>query len=801
MNSMNPGSGSLGRRLTDWVRLRLASPRYRRVYLGYWKLKQHLWLAGVAATIVAVLLVVFILRGRLGAYLIQLDSSLLPQLCIGVGAALIGLIAVVFTLSLYVIQQISDRSVPGILREYAADDRMRAIYTGLSVVAIACLMGAMVPYHQHPILIFGLPIFCAVSSLLLLAALFDRVAYLSDPSNIVLHIWNTAMAELKRLGVVQAELLRLNPAIKNETDPLGHIIDNVGMTTAALYTKAPYLTKRLNKSLSDLHSLMRHFAAEQQYTLLGETSDAIVHLIGKYIELRGSSLMMANSTTAMLGLESGWDASVVASVEAFDALMQTAVESGNTHGANTLLKSLTKLALVSIPCKPYGAPSDEHPTVDFILAYMTGIAKQAVTKGNIDIILCFNHQGLTIAARLAVQGYWLSTRTMIETWSQITTASILSRQQITATDITGVLLKLLAFIVEQDELAYSDLVKHLRDTVMKLCRSEATLAAETGQPLGASLSASPDTPLRFALSGVSQTSIQSIHARVVNLIACSDSDDKYESWSRGVHMLDQLDDQLWMWLVKIGEASASGTVSVLFYLNECAYGIAEQLLWLRKHIGEVNLVEPDLDSIADENARVEAATRFDRRQEFEAELEKLLNWHVMAFYSRCTKLKPTTGTASDVRDCLGSSIGIAVQALGLGLPELAAEIGETVGLSCTALLNERGLAGVVETCRAISVLPQLGLIALHQNSTEVLTAVESALKTFLGEVNVVIDGHADKFQNWRSPVVLVTEKLAKIADGRDYELIPGIEFSVWQPTYSDDEASAYLQMLRQGLAG
>ena len=118
-----PTTRSLTRRAADWVRLKLASPRYRVVYLAYWRVKTHPWPTAIGLGSVTAMVLVLLFRDRLAKTLVVLDPGLSAQLCIGVGAALIGLIAVVFTLSLFLIQQISDRSVPGILREYAADGK------------------------------------------------------------------------------------------------------------------------------------------------------------------------------------------------------------------------------------------------------------------------------------------------------------------------------------------------------------------------------------------------------------------------------------------------------------------------------------------------------------------------------------------------------------------------------------------------------------------------------------------------------------------------------------------------------
>lgn len=317
------------------------------------------------------MVLVLLFRARLAKILVALDPGLSAQLCIGVGAALIGLIAVVFTLSLFLIQQISDRSVPGILREYAADATTRAIYAALSGLAITCLLGVSISSRHYPVLAFMLPLSCAIGSLILLSVLFERVAFLSDPSNIIVHVARTGTRELKRLRKVQDELLRFNPGIKNEVDPFGRQVDNIGLAVATVYARAPFLTRRLAKSLTDLHSLMRHFSAEKQYSLLGESSNAVVSVLGEYVLLRGSSLTMANSVHAMMGLEMKWDSLIIASTETFAALIRTAVETGDTQRAQILLKSLAWLAHRATEASAQSGAPDEHPTVDLINGYLT----------------------------------------------------------------------------------------------------------------------------------------------------------------------------------------------------------------------------------------------------------------------------------------------------------------------------------------------------------------------------------------------------------------------------------------------
>lgn len=744
------------------------------------------------------MVLMFLFRARLATSLVTLDPGLSAQLCIGVGAALIGLIAVVFTLSLFVIQQISDRSVPGILREYAADGATRAIYATLSGLAITCLLGVSISSRNHPVLAFALPLFCAIGSLVLLSVLFERVAFLSDPSNIIEHIAKTGARELKRLRKVQDEFLGFNPDLKNEVDPFGRQIDNVGLAVSAIYAKAPFLTRRLAKSLTDLHSLMRHFSAEQQYSLLGESSNAVMRVLGEYVLLRGSSLTMASSVHAMMGLEMKWDSLVITSTETFAALIRTAVETGDTQRAQILLKSLAWLAHRAIEASTQRGAPDEHPTVDFINGYLTTVLQQGIAKKNVDVVLTWNDSLLPVAAALAKSKFASSFRILTEAWLQAGILAVLSRQAISATDCAGTLLKLIDFLVKQPDLAHYRLIKDIRDKITSLCEAEASLGA-TGQLLGAKLSASPDTPIRIALSGVAPISFHSIHARMVNQVATTWPDEKHESWDDAMVMLKEFNDALWMRFERIGKASLTGNESVLFNLNQAAFAVGEQLLWLWRQIEETPMPDPDLYAIADGEERVKVAGRLHRRQEFKQEgLEKLLSWHIVAFYSRCRTLLPATANDSDLRECLQSATALGIQALGLGLSELAVEIVQTVGRSCSAMLKQGGIAKLVDNCRTISVLPEVGLIALHENDGDLVAAIEKIVSSLFAEAKELADQQPDAFQNWSAPNRLILERLAEWANGENPDGLFGVRYQAWRPTFTQDEAQTCLQMW-QGL--
>ena len=157
---------------------------------------------------------------------------------------------------------------------------------------------------------------------------------------------------------------------------------------------------------------------------------------------------------------------------------------------------------------------------------------------------------------------------------------------------------------------------------------------------------------------------------------------------------------------------------------------------------------PDLYAIADGEERVRVAGRIHRRQEFKQRgLEELLSWHMIAFYSRCSTLLPATANDSDLRGCLQSATALGIQALGLGLSELAVSTVESVGRSCSTMLKQGGIAKLVDNCRTISFLPEIGLIALHENDGDMVTAIERVVSSLFAEAKELAEQQPDAFQN------------------------------------------------------
>src|ERR1700682_5048041 len=103
-------------------KLRRPMFRTRILLLTRWYLyrRAFFWVLRVLV-VLAVAVFIFTYWCAIDIYLSSLEDSVIPEMAIGIGAAITGIIAIAFSLSLFAIQQVADRGTPATLQAYARD--------------------------------------------------------------------------------------------------------------------------------------------------------------------------------------------------------------------------------------------------------------------------------------------------------------------------------------------------------------------------------------------------------------------------------------------------------------------------------------------------------------------------------------------------------------------------------------------------------------------------------------------------------------------------------------------------------
>jgi uncharacterized membrane protein len=82
-------------------------------------------------------------------YLIQRTSDTTRQLAVAIGAAITGLVAIVFSLTLFTVQQAAQKGTASIYEEFSRDAWLWVIYGAFGLFAISCFFLALLPMGHN----------------------------------------------------------------------------------------------------------------------------------------------------------------------------------------------------------------------------------------------------------------------------------------------------------------------------------------------------------------------------------------------------------------------------------------------------------------------------------------------------------------------------------------------------------------------------------------------------------------------------------------------------------------------------
>src|SRR5579859_4556073 len=135
------------------------------------------------------------------------NKGILPQLEIEVGAAMLGVIGIVFSLSIFSIQQAAERGTTLTLREYARDWVFRLVYWTLALFASLEMMSAL---QKNEAGLYRACLTFAIlgASFLILKVYFDRAMKFLDPHFTITKVAGRATKLLKRIQRLERSLQR-----------------------------------------------------------------------------------------------------------------------------------------------------------------------------------------------------------------------------------------------------------------------------------------------------------------------------------------------------------------------------------------------------------------------------------------------------------------------------------------------------------------------------------------------------------------------------------------------------------------
>lgn len=156
---------------------------------------------------------------KLDGYLSGIEKTAIPELAIGIGAAISGIIAIAFTLSLFAIQQMADKGTAATVQAYSRDPVLAFVYWSLTSLAVGSFIVALLkpdPFYHTVAAVTILT--CLLASFVLLNFHFKRVVRFSDPNYTVLRLYKDGQRQLRRLQVLRQSIRPMKSEPKGRTD-------------------------------------------------------------------------------------------------------------------------------------------------------------------------------------------------------------------------------------------------------------------------------------------------------------------------------------------------------------------------------------------------------------------------------------------------------------------------------------------------------------------------------------------------------------------------------------------------------
>lgn len=210
-----------------WIRLRL------RIFVHFlrsrgWARSRVMRIRFLPWLLITSLIAVGITTGLLYRHRVQwhaaaealAEKGTLPSLEIAVGAAILGIIGIVFSLSIFSIQQAAERGTTFTLREYTQDWVFKAVYWTLAVFALVAMLSALQRSGLAIYRIFA-SLAMLVLSVVILRMYFDRVMKFVDPHFTISKVAKRAhefLRDIEQIERVVHSEVRYHRAMRGDDD-------------------------------------------------------------------------------------------------------------------------------------------------------------------------------------------------------------------------------------------------------------------------------------------------------------------------------------------------------------------------------------------------------------------------------------------------------------------------------------------------------------------------------------------------------------------------------------------------------
>jgi hypothetical protein len=271
-------------------------------------------------------------------------TSFFPSLFMTLGASVLAVLAITFSLSLFSIQQAANKHTPTVLTKFLEDKVNKYIFGTIASISLIFFIFALLPINRFLFYEVILAFFFVVSIFYLLRKQYAHITNLINPLYQTIFYHNDGIKLLNRIDkhlnlMIKAKVIRPGPS--NNAKNVGKE-ERKDQLRAGLIFRIPNLFDGVKGCLNQIYALIQTYQKRKDYQVTQGGFNTIYSLVYKYIDVKNGTFFPSSMIPAF---DYSHDDFLIDVFEKLTAIQRTASTEKDMEISRQILDCFSQIAM------------------------------------------------------------------------------------------------------------------------------------------------------------------------------------------------------------------------------------------------------------------------------------------------------------------------------------------------------------------------------------------------------------------------------------------------------------------------
>jgi hypothetical protein len=399
----------------------------------------------------------FILSALGIGYLVNLfggssfTSDILSSYLVAVGAMTGGTIAIVFTISIFLLQSVSDLYSSQYFEVYIHDWKEKFVYFIVIIITIILLGGGLYIGSTSAITakVGHYIVFLSLFFIGLVFALIDwqykNVRQKINPSEAISFLEKEGSRFLKKIQYDAEKMAGIMQAKDSS------VSIEIALATSYNAFLQPFI-KNLNRQLENLVEISMKLSDKQEIETTKRGFTAIHNILAKFFEVRKNSSIVIPSRVAFLAMESDSQEFLASNFERLNAAAEKFIKEGKDGSATYIIDVYGSLSKKAKEIEFVGGRGIENPVLDHIAGYLNSLVESGQRSKNLETVYQGSRALGDIGVIAAEKGLQITAHSIQENIFKVAVYGLTERQLIVVNNCITAYLQIVGAMFLSDKI-------------------------------------------------------------------------------------------------------------------------------------------------------------------------------------------------------------------------------------------------------------------------------------------------------------------------------------------------------------